>query len=166
MVEVGIPGHSTCLYGAMCFASEDIVVALLEAGADVEATDVMGNDSFMAACGMGRLDNVKVWFSCKPDWNVNSRNKMFGATALNIALALGVRNLELVRYLLKRGSNLLATTYTGNSCLHDISMNQDCDPHVLRHILQHMPYQMILKRKCGVQTKWKIILKKALIKSR
>ena len=30
MVEVGIPGHSTCLHGAMCFASVEIVAALLE----------------------------------------------------------------------------------------------------------------------------------------
>ena len=40
----------------------EIVTALLEAGADVETTDIMGNDPFMAACGMGRLDNVKMWF--------------------------------------------------------------------------------------------------------
>ena len=72
MVEVGIPGHSTCLHGAMCFASPEIVVALLDAGADVECTDVMGNDPFMAACGMGRLDNVKAWFSSFKDWNIQS----------------------------------------------------------------------------------------------
>ena len=42
VVEVGIPGHSTCLHSAMCFASPEIVAALLDAGADVETTDIHG----------------------------------------------------------------------------------------------------------------------------
>ena len=34
VVDVGIPGHMTCLHGAMCFSSPEIVTALLKAGAD------------------------------------------------------------------------------------------------------------------------------------
>ena len=74
VVEIGIPGHSTCLYGAMCFASPEIVTALLDAGADVETTDIMGNDSFMAACGMGRLDNIEMWLSRYSGWSINRKN--------------------------------------------------------------------------------------------
>ena len=101
VVEVGFPGHSTCLYGAMCFASPEIVAALLDAGADTEITDVMGNDSFMAACGMGRLDNVEMWCSRFKDWKIDTRNQKFGSTALNIALYMGPRKLDLVKYLVR-----------------------------------------------------------------
>jgi transcriptional/translational regulatory protein YebC/TACO1 len=101
VVEIGFPGHSTCLYGAMCFASDDIVVALLEAGADVETTDVMGSDSFMAACGMGRLNNVMMWCSRFKNWNIDQKNEKFGSTALHVALYMGPRKIDLIKYLVR-----------------------------------------------------------------
>ena len=101
VVEIGVPGHSTCLYGAMCFASPEIVAALFDAGVDVETTDIMGNDSFMAACGMGRVDNVEMWCSRFKDWKIDKRNKIFGSTALNIALYMGPKKLDLVKYLVR-----------------------------------------------------------------
>jgi len=158
VVEVGIPGLSTCLYGAMCFASPEIVVALLGAGADMYASDVMDNDPLMAACGMNRLDNVKIWFSTL-EWDVNRRNKSFGATALSIAFALGSRNLDLIHFLLKQGANMMLHSHSGNSCLHDITMNDDCDLRVLRFILSRSgSSHMISKRKRGTTIKWRMIL--------
>ena len=158
MVEIGLPGHATCLHAAMNFASSEVVVALLESGARPDVIDVTGTDVFMGACMFGRLDNVKEWLSYRPGWNVNSENKLFGATALNIALGQGVRNLDLVTYLLKRGANVSAITYTGNSCLHDLSMSNDCDPRVLRYLLERLSSNMISNRKCGGTRKWKCIL--------
>ena len=38
-IEVGFPGHSTCLHVAMCFASHEIVHCSARGRADAEATD-------------------------------------------------------------------------------------------------------------------------------
>jgi hypothetical protein len=101
VVEVGIPGLSTCLYGAMCFASPEIVVALLDAGAGTETTDIMGNDPLIAACGIGRLDNVKTWFAKFKHWKVDRQNAKFGSTALHVAVYMGPKKLDLVKYLVR-----------------------------------------------------------------
>ena len=58
VADVGIPGHTTCLYGAMCFASAEIVCELLKNGADFNLTDNTDTDPLMAACALNRLDNV------------------------------------------------------------------------------------------------------------
>ena len=101
VVEVGIPGLSTCLYGAMCFASPEIVVALLDAGAGTETTDIMGNDPLIAACGIGRLDNAKTWFTKVKHWKVDRQNAKFGSTALHVAVYMGPKKLDLVKYLVR-----------------------------------------------------------------
>jgi hypothetical protein len=101
VVEVGIPGLSTCLYGAMCFASPEIVVALLDAGAGTETTDIMGNDPLIAACGIGRLDNAKTWFTKVKKWKVDRQNAKFGSTALHVAVYMGPKKLDLVKYLVR-----------------------------------------------------------------
>jgi hypothetical protein len=98
-VEVGIPGHITVLYGAMSFASPDFVVTLLDAGSIPYTTDIMGVDPLMAACAMGRLDNIKRWFERVKGWDIDRQNEIFGSTALHIAVYLGSGKYDLVRYL-------------------------------------------------------------------
>ena len=101
VIEVGIPGHMTVLYGAMCFASPEIVVALLDAGADANSTDIMDIDPLMAACALGRLDNARTWFTKLKHWKVDRQNAKFGTTALHVAVYMGPKKLDLVKYLVR-----------------------------------------------------------------
>ena len=78
-----------------------IVVALLDAGAGTETTDIMGNDPLIAACGIGRLDNVKTWFTKVKKWKVDRQNAKFGSTALHVAVYMGPKKLDLVKYLVR-----------------------------------------------------------------
>ena len=137
VVKVGIPGHSTCLFGAMCFASSEIVVELLRAGADVKTTDIMGTDPFMAACGFGRLENMKTWMDHNSEWEVNKSNTRFGATALHIAVYMGQRKLDIVRYLVKsKKADVFALNNAGASVLTLACGNEDADPKVIQYLVQ------------------------------
>ena len=55
----------------------------------------------MAACGMGRLDNVKTWFTKVKHWKVDRQNAKFGSTALHVAVYMGPKKLDLVKYLVR-----------------------------------------------------------------
>ena len=101
VVDVGIPGHMTVLYGAMSFASPEFVVALLDAGANANSTDIMDIDPLMAACALGRLDNAKTWFTKVKKWKVDRQNAKFGSTALHVAVYMGPKKLDLVKYLVR-----------------------------------------------------------------
>ena len=157
VVEVGIPGHSTCLFGAMCFASSEIVAELLKAGADIETTDTMGTDPFMAACGLGRLDNVKTWLDHNSDWEVNKPNGRFGASALHAAVYIGQRKLDLVKYLVKsKNAHVRAVNNSGSSVLILACSNEDADPKVVQYLVQetgiNVNHQIISRT-----MKWKFV---------
>ena len=137
VIETGTLGHSDCLYLSMGFASPEIVIALLDAGANVETTDIIGNDPLMIACVLNRLKNVKTWFTRYDAWNVNRRSKVFGATALNLAIAHGPRKLEVVRYLVRdRKASLQIRNKSGYSALALACSNVDADPKVVRYLLE------------------------------
>ena len=157
VIEAGIPGHSACLHGAMCFASPEIVIALLDAGADIKMVDVNGSDPLMAAALSQQLANVKIWFTKNDKWNVNSRGLKFGATALSIALYSGRQNLSLVRYLIEeQGANEFMISSNGHSSLTSLCSNDDCDPKVVRYLLKqrglHVNYQITSQT-----IKWKML---------
>lgn len=138
VIDFGIPGYSTCLYAAMGFSSPEIVVALLKAGASTSACDIMGNDSFSAACCMGRLDNVQVWLSRVSNYDINRKNKRFGATALHITVFIGRNKLKLVRYLVEKcNADTNVITHMGSSLLHNACENVDADPQVVKYLLQN-----------------------------
>jgi len=156
VVEVGIPGFSTCLYGAMCFASPEIVAALLDSSADVLALDVTGSDAFMAGCAFGRLENIQMWLRKQQKWKINRVNTRFGSSALSIAVYLGVRNSNLVRYLVeKKGANLQNLNKNGHSLLTLISSNDDADPNTLQYLLSRG--LDVSHRVHSQTTKWKLI---------
>jgi ankyrin repeat protein len=84
---------------------------------------------------MGRLDNVQTWIS-KVKWNVNRRNKKFGATALNIAVYVGPRKLDLVRYLIeKKNASVSCLSKSGTSAFILACENEDADPKLIRYLL-------------------------------
>ena len=101
VAEIGLPGLSTCLHGAMNFASAEVVVALLESGAGPDVTDITGTDVFMGACAFGRLDNVMMWCSRFKNWNIDQKNEKFGSTALHVALYMGPRKIDIIKYLVR-----------------------------------------------------------------
>ena len=85
----------------MAFASSDVVVALLESGARIDVTDITGTDVFMAACMFSRLDNVQMWCSRFKDWKIDEKKGKIGARALHVALYMGPRKFDLVKYLVR-----------------------------------------------------------------
>ena len=165
VVEVGIPGQATCLYSAMSFPSPEIVIALLNAGASVYTTDNIGLDPLMAACAAGRLDNVKIWFT-RLQWDVNRRSSRFGSPALNVALFVGQRSLNLIKYLVeKKHANIHLRNFSGTSALMNACENVDADPKVVRYLLQKIHSGVNEKvRPCS--TKWKILRRMCVFTTR
>ena len=84
IVEFGIPAKGTILLGAMCFADVEIVEMLLKKGADPYIEDKNGMGCLMLASTLGRAENVTLWLSRFPDWDVNRGNSLNGSTALHI----------------------------------------------------------------------------------
>ena len=156
VIEVGVPGHGTCLGAAMTLASPDVVIVLLQAGANMYATDIMGNDGMMLAASFNRLDNIKTWFARNPHWEVDRKNERFGSTSLHIAVYVGQGNLDAVKYLIgKQEANIDQLNKSGSSTLVLACGNEDCDPQVVRYLLE-----------CGVDvnrqitsdtTKWRFV---------
>eukprot|EP00938_MAST-03A_sp_MAST-3A-sp1_P000338 g338.t1 len=142
---------------AMCFGGPDIVAELLEVGAEVHSTDVMGNDPLMAACGFGRLDNVIEWFKHMPEWKINKSNRRFGATALHIAVYMGPRKLDLVKYLVKtKTADVFALNNSGASVLTLACSNEDADPKVIQYLIQET--RICVNHQIESQTtKWKVV---------
>ena len=156
-VEVGDPGYSTCLMGAMSFASPSIVIELLRNGADTHDTDVIGNDAVMLACTLNRLDTIETWFEKNPDWNVDRQNTTFGSTALHLAVYVGSRSLELTRFLIeKQNANVNIANKSGTSTLILACGNVDSDPKLVRYLLEER--QIDVNRQIKSQTmKWKML---------
>ncbi len=158
-LDVGIPGSCTSLIGAMAFASSEMVQLLLESGANPYATEINGDNSLMCACSLNRVENVKFWLKEFPDWNLEARNKIVGGIALGLAVYMGPNRHDLTKVLLEHGANVLTRTYTGSSILMNACDNVDCDPEVVRLILENVPPQEDLVNYRGKSRtlKWKFI---------
>ena len=156
VVDLGIPGHQTCLFIAMGLANSEIVVALLESGANIYATDIMGNDAVMIACTFGRIKNIETWFSKNANWEVDRRNDKFGSTALHFAVYIGGGKLSTVQYLIeKQNANMNISNKSGTSSLILACGNEDCDPIVVRYLLKQ---GINIHRQIKSQTmNWKIL---------
>jgi len=63
---------------AMMTASPEVISILLESGANVESVDVMGNDAFMFASGVGRVKNLHCWLERVDDWDLSRQNTVVG----------------------------------------------------------------------------------------
>jgi ankyrin repeat protein len=142
----------------MGLASSEIVVALLDAGANINATDIMGNDAVMLACSFNRLDNIKTWFS-RPGmkWNINRENEKFGSTALHFALYMGPQKLKIVRYLIEKlNAGIEHINKSGTSSLILACSNEDADPKVVQYLLERC--NLNINRQITSRTvKWKML---------
>jgi ankyrin repeat protein len=158
IIEIGAPGHITCLYSAMFMSSPEIVIALLDAGANPKVTDINGSDAFMAACVSGQLENTKAWLNKFPTWNVNRRHPKFGSSALNLAAYFGPRKFELIKFLIEEANaSLRCISNSGSNLLQSASDNDDADPKVIRYLLSRDNMYDINKRRRSQTIKWRII---------
>ena len=162
-ISLGVPGGATTLMSAMMVASPEVVLMLLESGANVESVDLMGHDACMFASGFGRSKNLQCWLESVKDWDVNRTDKRFGGTLLNKATYMGANKLETVKVLLDAGASVEYRTFSGSSALTNAVENEDSDPDVVRIILEKFklscsPKQFALivnfKRK-STTMKWK-----------
>lgn len=119
----------------------------------------------MAACCMGRLDNVMMWCFRYKTWNINRPNSHFGCTALGMCLNIGPRKYELVKYLVENTDvDMNVRTHSGASMLHLAVDNEDADPKVVRYLL-NLDRTHINSRKQTQTMKWRVmnLLARALV---
>jgi len=137
-VALGILGGTTTLMTAMAAASSEIVLMLLECGANVDNVDVMGNDAFMFSSIFGRSKNLECWLQRVKDWDLNRQNTVLGGCALGHAVYMGANKLETVKVLLNAGARLDFRTFAGGTILTGAVENEDSDPEVVRLILEKL----------------------------
>jgi ankyrin repeat protein len=157
----GVIGGMTALMAAAAFAKPSIVSLLLEHGANPLETDVVGNDTFMYASILGRIDNVKFWLERFSDWNLERKNKTAGGVALSHAVFNGPHRLELVKLLLDHGASTNYRTYIGSSVLITICASEDADPEVLQTLLKNKSKLIVNYKLLGGTIKWRIIYRLA-----
>ncbi|MDC3321375.1 ankyrin repeat domain-containing protein [bacterium] len=134
-VALGIPGRMTTLMAAMMTSGPEIVSMLLKFGANPTLCDNIGGDSIMYAAIFGRSDNISMWLSKFPMWNLSRGTKVNGATALHCAVYFGQNKLETVRVLLEAGGDLFIRNDGGASIVMNAVKNEDSDPVVVQYLL-------------------------------
>ena len=137
-VSLGVPGGATTLMAAMMTASPEVVLMLLESGANVEHVDMMGNDGFMLASVFGRPKNLQCWLERVKDWDLSRQNTVFGGCALGVAVYMGANKLETVKLLVDAGALIDFRTFSGGNALTGAVENEDSDPDVVRIILEKL----------------------------
>ena len=99
MPEVGLdnPGEhgSTALHDAACQGHPDVLQALLDAGADIEAKDAEGRSALLVASSVGEVKSAKVLVEAGAEVCATDDE---GNTCLIIAAVFG--QIDIVRYLL------------------------------------------------------------------
>jgi ankyrin repeat protein len=156
--EFGLSSQMSILHVAVSFASVQIVQMLLESGLNSQVTDNTGNDSFMIACALGRVQNIQFWLSRFPEWNLNRGNSINQAAAIHYAVFVGRKKLKTVQILVESGRvNLDALNGGGASVLMNAVANKDSDADVIKYLLsQKLRYGVNYRRKAQT-IKWKCI---------
>lgn len=155
---VGITGMCDTLILAMSLASPSIVSALLEAGADISRSyDINGNHAFEFGCALSRVENLKLWMQRIPDWDINTKNRLVGGTALNLALFMGNgSSIKMIEFLLQCGASIeKAVTNGGATAIMSLAQNESGDPSILKLLLDHGAEVNALKK--PITLKFKIL---------
>ena len=122
-------------------AREEIVIALLRAGADPMLYDANGFDAFMYAAILNNTKNLKAWMQHIPTWDLGRKDATTGMTALHLCIYKGSNKLEAVSYLVEQaGANPTTTNDIGAAALHFAVSNIDTGSEdVLRYLLSRLP---------------------------
>ena len=138
---------------------------LLNAGANVNCVDVMGNDAFMFGSVLGRSKNLQCWLERVKDWDLNRKNTFIGGCALGHAVYMGAYKLETVKILLDAGASIDYRTFAGGTVLRNAVDNEDSDPNVVRLVLEKLKNSLCAKEFTSIvnhrmqasSAKWKIL---------
>ena len=155
-LKVCVPGSCTALICAMTVSSPGMIQLLLENGANVNATDINGNNPLVCACVYNNVNTVKFWLKEFPDWDLEARNNVVGGMALGCAVFMGPNRLELTTLLLKHGAKIDTVTDTGSSILLSACANTDADPRVVKLLLKTHNHDINYRRR-GTTMKWRLI---------
>ena len=103
---------------AAMYGRADLVVALLDRGADIHARDNVGDDALMVACYSDDADLAMVTLLLDRGANLLAVNNQ-ARSALHIAARNG--NMDKCLLLLLRGADLMAVDYHGHTALDRLS---------------------------------------------
>ena len=98
-----------------------MIIALIDAKADLEATNKYGDTPLHTAAAIGGIKTVRLLI--KKGANVNTRNPISGDTPLHIAAGSQYSSLSTIRALINAGANLDAVNQNGDKPL-DIASSQ------------------------------------------
>jgi len=168
ITSLGLTGKLPTIVMAMGCASSEIVSLLLEHGANPQATDVAGNTALHFASIVGRTDNVKFWLSRFPKWDLEKKNKVVGGVALGNAVYMGPNRFDLVKVLLNHRASMSLTNYSGASILMSLCASEDCDPELVKLVLESKNCPSVNYRRHGQTLKWRNIyrLARALVRTK
>lgn len=99
----------------------NVVKAMLERGADVNAKDNEGETALRLAVTSGKTDVVKLLIEKGADVNAISEDVLFGGTALMLAAVFG--NMNMVQTLLDNGADVNAEDKNGITALMNAAFN-------------------------------------------
>ena len=165
-VNIADKNGMTCLmYAVAAHSSEEVLQAILDHAAEVNATDKDNATALILACQMGHVDAIHVLLKVGFDANIAYKN---GNTCLMYAVredcseevlqalvdhgadvnatskdnytalivALGKRHVDAIKVLLKAGSDTDIACENGATCLMAAVM-ADCSEEVLRALIDH-----------------------------
>jgi ankyrin repeat protein len=136
--HLGLLPKFTNLHLAMLLASPPLVKLLIDVHASVTAVDgTLGCNAVHWASMYGRIDNVACLLDALPNYNVDTRARLGGLTALQWAayMAPYPRQRAMMRMLLDRGASPFSRGFNGRTLLHSIAVSDDCDAALIHEIL-------------------------------
>ncbi len=100
---------------------KEIIIALIDAGADLEAVNKDGDKPLHIAAALGGVKTVRLLIDKGAD--VNTRNPINGNTPLHVAAGSPYSNASTIRALIRAGADLDAVNKNGNKPL-DLASSQ------------------------------------------
>ena len=87
--RLGLTSECSLIHVALMASSPDIIELLLEYKCDPFDLDAAGNDALHFAITFNRKQNLNFWIEIFSDFDLNRRNKYFGAFTLSMACDYG-----------------------------------------------------------------------------